>query len=66
MEHMIDDGTGAGLIVMVTSNVSEPPALVAVSVTGNEPLAVGVPVIAPVDPSSTSPPGRHSRYCGVG
>ena len=48
---------GAGLITMVSEAVVEPPALVAVSVIGNEPFCVGVPLMTPVAGVNVRPLG---------
>ena len=46
-----------GAMVMVTAFVPVPAGLVACTVTGNEPLTVGVPEMRPVFVSTVTPVG---------
>ena len=55
---LVITGVGGGLIVMVKVALPEPPALVALIVTVNAPVAVGVPEIKPVDVFTLSPAGK--------
>jgi hypothetical protein len=48
----------AGVIVKTTTAVPVPPALVAPIVTFEVPLAVGVPLMRPVDVLALRPAGR--------
>ncbi len=56
-EALVTIGSGA-LTVMFKVAVPEPVAFVAVKDTGNTPVTVGVPVIAPVVLLSDNPAGR--------
>jgi len=59
-------GCGTGLTVRVSIAVPVPAEFVAAISTLEAPKLVGVPVIAPVDESTVSPPGRPAAEKLVG
>ena len=55
---LVITGAGGELMVIVKVALPVPPALVALIVTVNIPVAVGLPEITPVDVFTLSPTGK--------